>query len=297
MPPIKRFLKAGLPVVFGALSFAFILAAITSRDWARRNHYDPLADMKAWDKPIYHNYRSPFIVCSPSSEDGTNEEGNVTTTTVTLTCHRFRPFGFGDTSCETVFATQDYESAVVGDERLCQQVHYAGNLAITSAFFTGLALSLLIILAIASAGYGLQPRKSRKACSAEEGEAAAVTAEGQKGHAATTKDDAKSSVKAPKSSVAPILNFLAVLFASVGAVSAFIAQFYGVIGLVQSNPDNGRWAGTAGNAADPTLDNAHGPWFQGTALSVFVTLAWIFGVLSSGAAAAVWRLPRLEKLL
>jgi hypothetical protein len=297
MPPVKRFLKAGLPALSSALSFAFIIAAVTSRDWVRRNYYDPLDDMKAWDKPLYRNYRSPFIVCSPSNEDGTNEQGNVTTTTVTLTCHRFRPFGFGDTSCETVFATQDYESAVVGDQRMCQQVHYAGNLAITAAFFIGLALLLVIILAISSAGYGLRPRKSSKTSSTEEGEAAAVTAEGQKEHTATTNNNATSSLKVSKSNLAPTLNFFAVLFASVGAVSALIAQFYGVIGLVQSNPDNGRWAGTAGNAADPTLDNSHGPWLQGTALSVFVTLAWMFGAFAAGAAAAVWRLPRLEKLL
>ncbi|ORY08605.1 hypothetical protein BCR34DRAFT_616332 [Clohesyomyces aquaticus] len=128
------------------MSFVFMILSIISRDWARQNHYDPSLDQLAWKAPIFANFRSPFVVCSPkfTGPDIRNA------TTISLTCLRYRPYGFGKTSCETVFATQSYQAAVTGDERLCQQIHCAGNLMIASSVFSGISLVLMLAMCIAS---------------------------------------------------------------------------------------------------------------------------------------------------
>lgn len=82
----------------------------------------------------------------------------------------------------------------------------------------------------------------------------------------------------------PTLNFLLIISLLVGSACSAIAQFYGVIGLIQSNPNNSDFASAAGSH-----QGSHGPWIEGRALSTWLGLGWMFGLIGAGAAGAVWR--------
>jgi hypothetical protein len=265
MARILRRASSVLPFVFAALAFAFTVVTITSRDWARQKHYDPSLDMKDWETPIYNIYRSPFQIC-----EVTKDNPNENTTTYVLHCNTFDAFGFGKTSCETVFATQNYGAAHTGDERLCQQVHRAGNLAITSTTFITLGFTLTLLMTLVGCTSG----------SAD----------------STTAADGSSDHHGRKRPFyTPYINFVLITSLSIGATCGLLSQFYGVLAFIQSQPPNGAFASGRGNVIDPTQDNASGPWIEGTALKAYLTCAWVFSAFAAGAAGAVWRLPRWEK--
>lgn len=77
---------------------------------------------------------------------------------------------------------------------------------------------------------------------------------------------------------------------AVAAMCAFLSQFYAILGLVQSQPDNGAWASMPlGEVQDSqTGDLHHAPWIQGNALSVYVSLGWFFSVITAGTIGAFW---------
>ena len=70
----------------------------------------------------------------------------------------------------------------------------------------------------------------------------------------------------------------------------FLAQCYGVLGFVQSQPDNGNFA-TTQFAGAPGQDD-HNPWVQGKALSIYASVSWFSALLAVGMASLLWRLPR-----
>ena len=112
---------ASIPAfVFACLAFSFCVVNITSRGWSHRNYYNASLDPLAWDVPLCAIYRSPFQICDVSVDTSAD---NVTI--YTEHCNTFHAYGFDKTSCETVLATQNYSAANTGDERLCQQIHYA----------------------------------------------------------------------------------------------------------------------------------------------------------------------------
>ncbi|KAH0566347.1 hypothetical protein GP486_000253 [Trichoglossum hirsutum] len=264
MAKISSALSCLPPFVFAVLAFAFTIVAITSRDWAQQNHYDPSLDMKDWKTPIYTIYRAPFKICEVSN--------SANSTTYTLHCNTFKSHGFDKTSCETVFATQNYSNANTGDARLCEQIHFAGNLSITSTTFISLGFLLTLIMTVVSFVYA----------------------------STTSKDEATSTPTATPDyhspSYTPYINFFLITSLAIGAVTGILAQFYGIVGFIQSQPSNGAWASARGNVIDPTQDNAAGPWVEGKALRAWITCAWIFSALAAGAAGAVWRLPVWEKV-
>lgn len=270
------------PFILASLAFAFTIVTITSRDWAHQKHYDPSLDMKDWKTPLYSIYRSPFKICEITKDISSN---NVTI--YSLNCNTFDAYGFDKTSCEVVFATQDYSTANTGDERLCQQVHRAGNLAITSTTFISLGFVLTLLMTILSYTTGTSSSSS----------AEAPTAEGAEAQSKPEPNTQHATHHRHYPSYTPMINLFLVVSFSIAAITALLSQFYGILAFIQSQPDNGAFASARGNVNDPTQDNSHGPWIEGYALKAWVTCAWVFSAFTAGAAASVWRLPRWEKVV
>ena len=153
-------------------------------------------------------------------------------------------------------------------------IHRAGDLAITSTTFITLGFILTIAMTVLAF-----IRPARQPAS----------------RAQVSYDNASQEPK-PSQSEPPLylglVNLLLILSLSIGAITAVLSQFYGIIAFIQSQPDNGLFAGGRGNTFDPTQDNSHGPWVEGQALKAWVTCAWVFAVAGAGAASAMWSLPR-----
>jgi hypothetical protein len=273
MARILRLVSSSLPAfIFASLAFAFTVITITSRDWAQQNHFDNALDMKNWSKPIYRTYRSPFQICTVSQDTASDN-----TTIYTEHCNVFDAYGFDKTSCETVFATQNYSAAQTGDERLCQQIHFAGNLAITSTTFISLGFVLTLLMTLACCASSPAAHSEH----VNEDEPSATTVQHHR----------------RRPTYAPYMNLILITSFAIGATAALLSQFYGILGFIQSQPDNGLFASARGNVIDPTQDDNHGPWIEGRALKIWVTCAWVFAAFAAGAAGAAWRLPRWEKSL
>ncbi|OCK78375.1 hypothetical protein K432DRAFT_383916 [Lepidopterella palustris CBS 459.81] len=273
MPGLSRFLAPLPAFIFASIAFSFAIVTITSHDWTRQKWYDPSLDAKLWATPIYSIYRSPFQICNVAA--GTNAN----TTTYTLKCDVYDAFGFDKTSCETVFATQNYSAANTGDERLCQQIHYAGNLSITSTTFICLGFVLTVIMAIVASVTSSSSAEDGNE-SVKDGTPATRTAHHRHHHVPAWP---------------AFINVVLITAFAIGATTGLLSQFYGILGFIQSQPDNGAFAAAKGNVIDPTQQNNHGPWVQGLALKYWITCAWVFSAFAAGAAGATWRLPSWEK--
>jgi hypothetical protein len=272
MAGLSRFLSPLPAFIFACIAFSFTIVTITSRDWTRQEWYDPSLDAKLWATPIYSIYRSPFQICNVA----TGQNGNITT--YTLQCNVFHAYGFDKTSCETVFATQNYSAANTGDERLCQQIHYAGNLSITSTTFICLGFVLTLLMTVVAS--------TISSSSAEDGDGG-------------VKDGMPDTPTAHQHRRRPtwpaFVNLVLITAFAIGATTGLLSQFYGILAFIQSQPNNGAFAASRGNVIDPTQQNNHGPWVEGHALKYWVTCAWVFSALAAGAAGSIWRLPKWEK--
>jgi hypothetical protein len=146
---IVRLLPTIGAAIFSLLAFVFSLLTVTSKKWAVRHNYDPVLNPEDWRDPIYTLYRSPFTVCFAALVNASAAgSSGLTASDFDVNCTRFRPRGFNRTSCELAIATQDDTAITIGDNRLCQQIHYAGNYWIASTAFIGLAFLLTAVLAI-----------------------------------------------------------------------------------------------------------------------------------------------------
>ncbi|EXJ70273.1 uncharacterized protein A1O5_06341 [Cladophialophora psammophila CBS 110553] len=203
---------------------SFAITATTSKEWAIQKVFDPNdvagARQSGWTNPIYTKYRSPFIICNNKT-----------------TCLRYPPSGTGKTSCELVRVLLDDEPWSIGDERLCQQIHTAGNLAIASTTFIGVAFLLTVVLVLASVQF-LNSSSANGTVASKRGEKTA-DGDGEARGTTTTERLPQQRHTSFLGSTAPYLNLALIVFSLLGAAMYFIAQFYGVEALVQSAPDNG----------------------------------------------------------
>jgi hypothetical protein len=168
-----------IPAILTIISFAFTVLTTTNGDWAHQPHYTDASPLN-WDQKhtAYTISRGPFTVCSPFATytNGTPVADNffqllnagsdaavaaVTSHQVVIQthCDRFKPYGAGKTSCETFASGATSTDSRLGDDRMCQQVHMAGNLAIAASVFSGLALLTML----AFAGLALASSTSRAA--------------------------------------------------------------------------------------------------------------------------------------
>jgi hypothetical protein len=165
MQPLQRVAPAVVAMVFALLAFIFSLLAITSPQWGARNQYPNNTDSISETTPIYTLYRSPFQICGavaivvnsttpPTPSNATSDPGGdeppppQLNYTYKTTCQHYRAFGFDKTSCELASATKSKTVPQVGDRRLCDQIHYAGNFSITSTVFISLAFLLTLAMGV-----------------------------------------------------------------------------------------------------------------------------------------------------
>jgi hypothetical protein len=251
------------PLICGILGFAFIITTFVSRDWVRQSYFPPELQPLDWKTPLFTIYRSPFVLCSANpSKTGSNQ------TTYDVVCTRYKVAGRGQTACQTPNETDSY-SAITGDWRMCQQIHFSGNLVLAALVFICIAFALLLVLSyffiFRAAG------SSRK-------------------HA-ETEGQSTTATQAPCQPPAVVFGaYLLLTFLAVTAMCAFLSQCYGVLGLVQSQPDNGAWASASlGTVQDSqTGDLHHAPWIQGNALTIYLSLGWFFSIIAAGAIAGSW---------
>jgi hypothetical protein len=228
---------------------------------------------------IYTLYRSPFIICSASSHVS-NSSDSQSITTYDVSCQNFKPFGFNQTSCEEEVATQDDSAVNLGDSRLCQQIRLAGNFGIASTVFISLGFILTSIATIATLTILLRFPRTAEPQGAEHGSSTAP----QNSH--------EGHHRRKRSTLIPHLNLTLVTFLSIGVITALIAQFYAVEGLIQSAYNNADFSTSQGtSAAEVQISGIHGPWFQGKGLSGYATCAWGFAAAAGAVAAKAWRLP------
>ncbi|KAK5212095.1 hypothetical protein LTR47_004025 [Exophiala xenobiotica] len=322
-PRTLRFLPPVFAVVFSILALVFSLLAVTSRKWAVRNNYDRLLNPVDFTCPIFTLYRSPFIICtahelplnktaqasvssstptftatSSSSTSSTKSTGCAAPTSKwEVNCHHYRPFGFDKTSCELEVATQTDTASNVGDARLCQQIHYAGNFGITSTLFIGLGFILTGTMAMMTLH---NARKATRATSqplteSQKGENIQVNNEAVDPAITTTGPNGSGFVRSQASVVASYLSLVLLVFLFMGVVTGIIAQYFGILGLIQSQPNQADFAGSGGNS-DAAHGN-HGPWYQAVGLSTYATCAWSFAAAAGTIVAMTWEVPRWNSLL
>jgi hypothetical protein len=294
-----RTLPVLLALCFSIIAFVFSLLAITSSDWAAQDFYDTVVP-ENWTHPNYTITRSPFRICTAvpifQTNNGTSEDSEPTLTFVRydVSCDRYKPFGLDRTSCELRSVTKTDSVANVGDARLCQQIHYAGNFGISSTVFISLGFILTLCMAMST----IYRMMTRGQASDHPSTSSGAEQYGSKSTAADSSQDvqhlSQPSRRYPHL-VTSTVNLTAVIFLLIGAILALISQFYGIIGFIQSSPNNGDWASAAaGNSKDVDTNKVgyHGPWYQAEGLSVYMTCAWAFAAATAAMAAKAWSLPR-----
>ncbi|ORY12600.1 hypothetical protein BCR34DRAFT_563382 [Clohesyomyces aquaticus] len=275
-----RLVGSIMPFIFATLSFAFIIAAFVSRDWVHQDYFPSKESIFDWRDPIYTIYRSPFVRCGVTAN---NPDSN--TTTYDLNCHRFSVYGRGKTACSIPTEVSE-SSEITGDWRMCQQVHFSGNLILASLVFICFGFTLILPLTAFFIRQSLAA--GDRDVSTETPTAAAV---------ATTSNEDKSQPQDPiqrfttiRSPLVVAATYTLLVFLAVTALCAILSQFYGVLGLVQSSPDNGSWASLSlGEVQDQQQGSVrHAPWIQGNALTIYASLGWFFSALAAGGIGASW---------
>jgi hypothetical protein len=295
-PKLTKVATTALIFAFALITFVFSILAITSRDWARQHNFDyppELSDLD-WVNVTSTRYRSPFKICNTfliPTNDGTPSRET------TMNCTHFKAYGFNRTSCELAIATQSDGATNVGDARLCQQIHYAGNFGIASSTFFGLAFVFTLIMVahtFMARSEASQPASSEQSHPTEDESANPNHSEPDKLVSNTTKHPTSSQRKS-KLPIFAFVNLFLVIFLAIAIITALISQLYGILGLIQSLPNNSDFSSSKGqDVGDMATHGTHGPWFQGKALSIYLTCAWGFAIATMGLASMTWALPRLE---
>ncbi|KAK5046259.1 hypothetical protein LTR84_008402 [Exophiala bonariae] len=290
---------------FAVLAFVFVLLGITSNKWAQRDHYDSSVP-EDWKHPNYTSYRSPFRICTatPTFKEYTDDQDVKHSILVSYapSCNHYRPYGWGRTSCElptTLNTTTNSSDTTAlrnrGDARLCQQVHLAGDFAISGTVFISLGALLAIFMVILAAFQMMSSTKSPKApvvdpSSCETRPKTVTDYPAQH----PSEEPTQSGRTGPLKSAVSVVNLLTIVFLLIGAVLVLISQFYAVMGFIQSSPNNSDFASSAfgtGQAEDSNANGFHGPWYQGMGLSVYMTCAWAFAAATATMAARTWDIP------
>jgi hypothetical protein len=296
-PKLTKLAATGFTFSFALITFVFSILAITSKDWARRYNYEPaeLSNLD-WVNVTYTRYRSPFKICNAyliPSGDSTNPSD------YTLNCTHYKAYGFAKTSCELATATQSNGADNIGDARLCQQIHYAGNFGIASSAFFGLAFVFTLIMVahtILAGSKNTQSASSEHTDRPEDESSNPNDNQPDQAVSSTGKHHSKPhQARQTRLPIFALVNLVLIIFLAIAIITALISQLYGILGLIQSLPNNSDFSSSLGqDVNDQGTHGGHGPWFQGKALSVYLTCAWGFAIATMGLASMTWALPRLE---
>jgi len=238
------------PLILAIISFTFTVLSTTSKQWAYQDFYSEDGSAVSLDQqinPLWTIYRSPFWTCGRPADA---KPGDYSTK-----CTRHSLTSFGHRACETLVHTNltfGPNDPAYGDPRQCQQIHMAASLTVSSSVFSGLALlSLLVLVALSF----LSPKQHHSRHHAE------------------------------KASPIQFLNIWIVLCLLLSAGLLVLAQFYGVLGLVQSALPNGEYA------TNQAISTSSGPWIQGKANVIYASTGWFAGVLTAAGCLLVWGVP------
>jgi hypothetical protein len=135
----------------------------------------------------------------------------------------------------------------------------AASLLVSSSVFSGLSLLSILVLSVLSI---LSP----------------ATHQSKRHH--------REAGAAP-STTHTLLSSWTIFCLLVSAGLLFIAQFYGVLGLVQSAFPNGNYITNV-----PLASNS-GPWVQGKANTIYASIGWFAGVLAVAGVVGAWGVPSL----
>jgi len=279
------------------LSFIFSILATTSSEWAIRDYYDTVVPTD-WHHPNYTISRSPFRICTAKPEFGRStgpppdDEPTLILVSYNVSCKNYKPYGRDRTSCELSSVTGNDSVANVGDARLCQQVHAAGNYAISGTVL--ISVGFLVVLLLVPMAF-LQTRSSHSEATMRDAEPSDNIAVDKTGTRATTSTGQTHS--SPSRSLFRSLHFSSAVLFYIGAILILISQFYGILGFIQSSPNNADWAtSAAGNSkdVDTNIVGYHGPWYQGVALSAYLTCAWVFALATPVLTTRLWSFPRFN---
>jgi hypothetical protein len=282
------------------LAFVFSVVATTSHRWAIRDYYNTVVP-EDWTTVNYTLSRSPFRICTATpvfrqNAASADEGPTLIFVKYNVNCSSFKPFGKDKTSCELRSVTKSDTVATDGDSRLCQQIHAAGNYAIASTVM--ISLGFLIVLGLALIGvtkaFGSSPTAD---------ESISTTARpASKGEAGATANTVNTSASAEQRSrlrtsrsLFQGMHLCSTIFWILGAILGLISQFYGILGLVQSAPNNADWASSAaGNSKDvnTNVEGYHGPWYQGSGLGAYLTCAWAFALVTPFLTSRLWAMPQ-----
>ncbi|PVH85291.1 hypothetical protein DL98DRAFT_568476 [Cadophora sp. DSE1049] len=274
-----------LPLVFGILSLSFVAVSFTSRDWVRQEYFPPQLQPLDWKDPLFTLYRSPFVLCGANPSRNESE-----VLRYDITCSRFAVSGRGKTACQTPNETDAY-SSITGDWRMCQQIHLSGNLVLAALVFVSVALATLIGLSVVFIPRAVRGGQAAVTTPNDVEESMESSSRRPQKVTSATPPATGAATQQPIQSLAIILATYALLVSlSVTAMCTFLSQFYGILGLIQSQPDNGMWASLSLGAVQDqqTGDLHHAPWIQGNVLTIYMSLAWLFSALAAGAIGGSW---------
>lgn len=256
-----------LPLLLTIISFSFTVVTTVHKDWAHQDHFDGTIARRNWTEPLYTLWRSPFIVCSPSAvyQNGTSvtsstilQTGNridpvdndldqqLRDLTWTVACARFGLIGTGKRSCETNVGTNISASDARFGDDRQCQQIHMAG-SLSIASSVFIGIGLLTMLVL----FGVS-----------------------------------LIAASPNGMINNALSITTVILLLLGSGAMFIAQFYGVLGLIQSAVPNGNYA------ADGALPSAAGPWVQGKASVIYGSLSWFGGLLAAGVVTAVFGVSR-----
>ena len=88
-----------------------------------------------------------------------------------------------------------------------------------------------------------------------------------------------------------LLSSWVILVLLLSAALLFLAQFYGILGLIQSAFPNGQYA------TNQSISANSGPWIQGKASVIYASVGWFAGILTVGWCVLLWGVPNLSGIV
>ena len=248
-----------LPLLLLIISLSLSLAAIYSPQWARQDLYYANGTVSA-----FHNLAAPFYDCRQwgvATED-------LDVAGPKLTCHRVK--GTGSTSFRAC------ERLNPKDAGRCQQSVLAANLMVAGVVFVGLALGLSAVLMVV--GF-------RAAAATSVGGGGNVSAEkgnddGVEGGPQETGEGVEEGgTRTVSVSWVQVLDAGMLFLATMGSVMLLLAQVVGINVFVNAGFGNVNFQEVSPNTSGLALPV--GSWYMGKASYIFVSVAWLAGLLAS----------------
>ena len=247
-----------LPLILLIISFAFALATIYSPKWAVSDLYYTNGTIS-----VFHDFASPFYNCSQFS----TMTDDIEVAGPNLKCQRVHGIGIrGFNDCERVNPK---------DAHKCQQSALTANLLVAGVVFISIAMAL----ALSALATGFKSATAEKV-------GADVQGKGGNGIDSAAHDELEAggangggSTKVESVSWTQGLDAGMLFLAATGSVILLLAQVVGVNVFVNEGYGNVNFQEVDPTATPGTL--SWGTWYMGKASYVFISVAWLAGLLAA----------------